>query len=436
MKGAAFGSLFMKAKLSVAIPAFMCASCVFLFGALALCVPSGPNIAAAILTLVALVYGGIRPYPALNSHDRYFIAALLSYFGCVVAANLYHHLPLNSYDNPSRFLLAAPVLLLLLRFPVPQGYFWGGIALGAMGGAVLAISEYVGQGQARASGYHNAIQFGDIAILFACLLLAGLRWAHQHSKAMLLFLMLGVGAGVLVSLLSGARGGWLALPLAVGLLPHLWRGQPLCPGPASTKFNNLGWCALMAVGLIGFVFVLQSSPIVGVRLQDALQDVQAYRQSHSINSSLGARLFMWQSSISLIAERPFLGWGSIANYLQFSGAIAEPWQNFNHVHNEFLDALVKRGILGGLGLTMIYLVPLYLFWQELRLRNRSSQALAAAGILLVVATLVFGLTQTFFSHASGATVYAFMLVILWSQVRAQGQTSSQLTSHRHERMQP
>ncbi|HSP32123.1 MAG TPA: ligase, partial [Halomonas sp.] len=48
--------------------------------------------------------------------------------------------------------------------------------------------------------------------------------------------------------------------------------------------------------------------------------------------------------------------------------------------------------------------------------NLEVRALAVAGVLLPVAYIDFGLTQTLMEHNSGVMVYAFWLVVLWSQL--------------------
>jgi O-antigen ligase len=122
--------------------------------------------------------------------------------------------------------------------------------------------------------------------------------------------------------------------------------------------------------------------------------------------------------LNLIVQHPLLGWGSVANYVKISGDTADVFQHFNHFHNELLDALVKRGLVGGLALLVIYCLPALLFYRQLQHANDSVKPLALTGVVLVLATFIFGLTQSFFSHSSGVMVYVFMLIILWAQVRS------------------
>lgn len=394
------------------IPVLFISIFVFLFGALVLVAPSGYTYGPVLLLLVALVYLFVRPYPQLIAADKYLLAALLAYFLVGAVTNLVHHLPSRSYDNFSRFLFAVPVLLLLLRFPIKPIYLWAGIALGALGAGVVAVMDFYVYGELRAGGYNNPIQFGDIAILFPCLLMAGFSWAKQHSRSMVIIFVVGIVSGILASLLSGARGGWLVLPFALALFYFVNDFHK------NTRSAVIFIIAILCAAVFAYYFL--SPDIVQIRINYAISDVQQYLQTNNANTSLGARIVLWQASLPLIAEQPLLGWGSVANYVSLSGDSTDIFQHFNHFHNDFLDALVKRGLLGGAALFIIYVVPAVLFARQLKQCVPSKQPLVYAGLILVVATFIFGLTQSFFSHSSGIMVYVFMLVILWAQVRSPG----------------
>lgn len=392
------------------IPVWFISISVFLVGALALVVPSGYTYGPVLLLLPALGYLAVRPYPNVNAQDKILITTLLIYFMTGVVTNLVHHLPSRSYDNFSRFLLAIPVLLLLLRFPVKLIFMWSGIALGAIGAALIAIMDFYIHGDLRAAGHNNAIQFGDIAILFSCLLLAGFSWALQHSRVMIGLFAIAIISGIFASLLSGARGGWLALPVAVGIF--YWAN-----GLHKTPKKSLLFASAI-VSIIFVVYALQLSGMFQLRIHEAVSDLQQYSQAQNANTSLGIRFTLWYTGLNLVAQHPLLGWGSVANYVRLSGDPAVIFQSFNHFHNELLDALVKRGLVGCLALLVIYCMPALLFYRQLKRGVESVKPLALAGLMLVFATVIFGLTQSFFSHSSGVMVYVFLLVILWAQVRS------------------
>lgn len=395
-------------------PTLLASSAVFLFSALALVVPTGQSYGAALLLLPALAYLFVRPYPKLATPDKYLLAALLVYFLVGASSNWFHQLPYSSYEKPARFLFAIAVLLFLLRFPVKPIYFWSGVACGALGAGLLSAWNFWGQGMERASGNSHPIQFGDIAMLFSCLLLSAIPLARHCSRWILALFLAGIAGGVLASLLSGARGGWLALPGTVFLLYLAARNY------WNIRRNGI----LLAAFLLPVIAITQlpQDTFLQSRINVGLVDIKRYNDDNDVSTSLGARLHLWQRSVQLIALRPVSGWGTlerVGGYLDSQGTHDAVIAQYNHVHNEVLDALLKRGIAGGLALLGLYFIPAVLFYRQWREAPPSDKCLPLAGLTLVMCTMIFGLTQSFFSHTNGVMAYAFTLVILWAQTRTQ-----------------
>ncbi len=264
----------------------------------------------------------------------------------------------------------------------------------------------------------NSIQFGNLAILTSGLCLAGLGWAKRQSHARRWIFALSVAAalGILASMLSGARGGWLALPAIVLILFfNLRRHLP-------RRVLYLG-----AIGALLFLTALYVIPQTGIqeRVNRGAIETAQYLSGKSVGRSVGLRLEMWRSASSLIDEKPVAGWGEegyikpMAERIE-DAVVRDEVSEFSHVHNDLLDVTVKRGVIGLLALIVIYLVPLVLFCRE-AVRMKSTQveakAFAMSGIILVVSVALFGLTQAFLRHNSGVTLYAFFLVALWGYMR-------------------
>ena len=399
-------------------PTLLASFSVFLFSALALVVPTGQSYGAALLLLPALAYLLVRPYPNLNSPDKYLVATLLAYFIVGASSNWFHHLSSSSYEKPARFLFAIPVLLFLLRFPVRPIYFWSGIASGALGAGVLSAWNFWAQGAERAAGNTHPIQFGDIAILFSCLLLSAIPLARHCSRWILALFLVGIAGGVLASLLSGARGGWLARPAAAFLLYVAARNY------SNARRNGM----LLAAFILPVIAITQlpQDTFLQSRINVVFVDIKRFHDDNDVSTSLGARLHLWQRSVQMIALRPMSGWGTlerVGGYLDSRGTHDEVVAKYKHVHNEVLDSVLKRGIAGGLALLALYFIPAILFYRQWCQALPSEKCLPLAGLTLVMCTMIFGLTQSFFSHTNGVMVYAFTVVILWAQTRNQSATT-------------
>ncbi|MGO2009437.1 O-antigen ligase family protein [Vreelandella alkaliphila] len=379
-------------------------------GALALIVPSGYSIGPLLLLLVSISLLFLQSPYSLTSKDRWIILTLVVY-GVVVGGLSIIDLGAKGFDRPLRFLLAFPVLLLILRFPPRQTWLWSGLSLGAIGAGSWGLWQRFGNGIERVGGYLHPIQFGNLSMLMGVLCLAGLGWAVlQRRRAIwVVLLLLGALLGMLGSLMSGSRGGWVGLPV-IGYVLYRGFGRQL---PLALKVSVAG----LVVTLATLVFVL---PQTGVqqRVNSAISDISLYVSGEESNTSLGLRFEMWRGASQLIIQRPLLGWGESGYEAEMINlgqqqTISPVAAQFGHAHNEFIDALAKRGVVGLAALVMLYMVPLKMFASGVVHENLQIRALALAGTLLPVAFIDFGLSQTFLAHNSGAMFYAFWLAVIW-----------------------
>ncbi|SFU43217.1 O-antigen ligase family protein [Halomonas korlensis] len=389
---------------------------VFLFGAITLIVPSGYSLGAGLLLLGSVVLILNRQHVALGRDDWCIIAVMLAYALIWMTESLIDGQGTSGLDKPSRFLFALPAMLLLMTYPPRQAALWSGAAVGALSSGGWASWQKLVEGEWRAGGFTYVIQFGNISMLLGILCLAGLGWAVVQARAKwwVTFLLLGALGGILGSLFSGSRGGWVGIPFIM-LVLYRGYGRDL-----PTKFK-LGVIAIVLVGA-GSVYAL---PQTGVqeRSKEAFSDVSRYLSGESQTSSVGARFEMWKGALHLIQEKPLVGWGSNGYHeamleLSEQGVVNRyVAQRYDHAHNEFIDATAKRGVIGLMALLALYLVPMTLFARQIHAANLEVRALAVAGVLLPVAYIDFGLTQTLMEHNSGVMVYAFWLVVLWAQFR-------------------
>ncbi len=384
---------------------------VFLLGVIALVVPSGYSIGAVLLLLGSAWLLVSRPALALNREDAWVIAALVLYTLVGLLEVWWDGQGSRGMDKPIRFLLAVPALLLIMAFPPRLAFLWGGLAVGAIASGSWAGWQKLVQGVWRADGHTYVIQFGNLNMLMGVLCLAGLGWAVVQPRRFLWvgLLTLGAIAGILGSLFSGSRGGWIGFPL---VLLVLYRGY----GRQLPALWKVGMAAFVLLGAT----LAYSLPQTGVqsRVNDAVSDVTRYVTGESQTSSVGARFEMWKGAAHLIAERPLTGWGNNGyqqrmQELGEEGVIHPGVTIYGHAHNEFIDAFAKRGVIGLAVLLALYLIPLRLFSKNIASRDLSKRSVAVAGMLLSVAYIDFGLSQVFLAHNSGVMMFAFWLAVLW-----------------------
>lgn len=387
---------------------------VFLLGSIALVVDSGYSIGAALLLLGGLYSCCTRRELTLTAPDYWIIATLVAFATVGALDGLVHGEGVRALDKPIRFALASFAMVLLMKYPPRLSWLWAGLALGGILTAAWTGYQKFFLGAERAGGYTHLIQFGNIAMLTGFFCLAGLNWAAIQNRrwVWMVFLLLGAIGGVLASLLSGSRGGWVGMPLILLVLYRAYR-----------DFASTRTVFALAACIAGASFAVYNVPQLGVqqRVHSAVEDIQLYQQGIS-ETSIGARFEMWRGAAQLFAEKPVFGWGSV-NYqpamqdLVAQGRADPVVAGFGHPHNEMLNVAAKQGIVGVLALLALYLIPLRLFAPGLQSPNLNERALATAGTLLPVAYIDFGISQAFLVHNSGVMIYAFWLAVLWGCYR-------------------
>ena len=320
---------------------------VFLFGLLSLVVPSGYSIGPALLVLISGYCLLREPRTLLRApgkEDMAVIGVMAGLAALLLVSILLQGDAWQTTGVPIRLLLAVPVLLLVLSCPPSLGAMWGGLILGSVLTGSWAMWQKLVWGVHRAGGFTNTINFGDICMLMGLMCLAGLGWAMSQAGARrrywILALLIGGAFGIIGSLMSGTRGGWIGFPFAAWVLYRSY-GEVI-----SRRVLRLG--VFMCAGVIALMVM---TPATGIqqRVEAGVSDVTKYVEDRNAGTSAGARLEMWRGALLMIAEQPWLGRGE-TGYAEARDAMIEQGelsrhiQPFEHPHNEFLDAWVKRGV--------------------------------------------------------------------------------------------
>ncbi|TDQ92416.1 O-antigen ligase family protein [Paraburkholderia silvatlantica] len=375
---------------------------------------SAVSIGAGVISLAALCSrpaGAPYGYAPLERRALALCIALCGPVAAVALSTLSHgHPMLRTWDSPSRFLLAIPIFLALRRAP-PRIFVWADLSftLGALSSLVLALFMPRNWGDGRiGSAFLNPIHFGDLALALGILSAIALNWWRRDSVLWRALKIAGLFGGLAASLLSGARGGWAAIPLVALLVVwELGRSKPL------------HWKVLMPVVvalLLGLVYGLSGT--VRDRVNSVSSDLTQYTQGHR-DTSVGIRLQLYEAAATLIAEHPVLGLGGdgfrdkMASMAK-QGALTPTAAAFGEgeVHNQLLAYMANYGIVGGLALLGIYIVPAVFFAARLKSASRTTRRTALMGLSFVLMFFVFGLTVETFDLKSTVSFYATMLAVL------------------------
>lgn len=395
----------------------------FLVPGLALWLRSGYSYGAALMLLGALCFAPRwlrrRPDPG-----TLWLAALLCAMGVMWFGLSQLEVPLARWDRPVKFVLGAVCLLFVAACPPRAQAFQWGLVVGGMGAGALGLWQVYGQGMERATGYTNAIQWGNTALLIAIWLAVHIAvywraWSLPRKALAGVAVLMGAHASVL----SASRGGWTALVAVVPLmLFFVW----------TFRRDALGRLLLGMAGVLLAVGLANESMLKD-RVELAAREVGQYVDAQGTQSSMGIRLEQYRLAWDMIGDRPLAGWGT-RGYVQEmqrrvdAGQYSASIREYNFIHNEILDLWVKMGLAGVLLQLTLFTSVAALFWPTQGRMQRAGDdlprwrnllALRLSGVLLALCYCIFGMSQQFFVHNSGIMVFVFSLVALWSGLQGE-----------------
>jgi len=155
-----------------------------------------------------------------------------------------------------------------------------------------------------------------------------------------------------------------------------------------------------------------------VRLTELHSDVQKLEQG-DVDSSAGARVERLQVAWQTFLDHPLTGVG-IGHFDSAMQRVpvcrddpAEVRCHLGHAHNDVAEWAATQGLPGVLMLIAVYGVPLWVF---VYLHRRSGRVTfrgpAAAGVMIVIAYVLCGLTQSMFAHQMTASFYVTIVGLL------------------------
>jgi O-antigen ligase len=391
----------------------------YIFGAILLCYPAllflvrgGMNGALFVLVILSLyLLTSRKAYKnKLDRGDKYFSIAMASGLVTIFVSQLYHHDMIARYfDSDSRFLLAIPVLLALRHISMRTlSIIQYAFPLGAIAAFAAVMMKNPHVRTYASTSFMNHIHLGDMALLLGFLSLFSVNWLQKDGTGVKLLKILGLVAGSYVSVVSSARGGWIAIPVFVFVFIHF--------GTSGKMFNKI-LLAMLLIGMIGLLGYLFIEPI-HQRIWMIYSDLSRFSGGHE-NTSIGIRLQLWNAAFHLIAQNPVFGVGAagFANAmdgLSATGLITPIAAGLGkgEVHNEILAHTVRFGIFGLASILAVYFVPFVIFLRAARAKIHQKNVAAMMGMSVTLGFFVFGLTVETFDLKMTAAFYSLTVAVL------------------------
>jgi len=401
------------------------AAIVFLFPALILVLRPADGLGLGLLALAGFwVAYQQRGSGQASREEKLLYFAVTFFFVAALFVTLLGDINDGGIKKLSKFarlLLVIPAYVYLRRVGVNLAAFWYGLVVGAFVAAGVALYQVMGSlHYPRAKGITNPIIFGDVALMMGFMSLAGAGWFRARAQWQIVLPLIAVVAGLLASVLSQSRGGWVAIPfLSVVLFWYAWTRMP--------RWQLFAGAGLFFVLLGASYFV----PATGVsaRVDQVIAQANQYLQADAtdaqVENSSTIRIEMWKASWQIYASHPFvgIGWGHFKQEAQalVDQGLRRPFAAlFGHPHNQFFSAMAGGGTLAFVTILLLFLVPAKLLLDVLRRgKMLDAQRLALAGLLLIIAYMSFGLTEAILERVRPVSVFAFYLAVIFAAIHVQ-----------------
>tara|TARA_R110002049_G_scaffold194408_1_gene363298 strand:- start:204 stop:1517 length:1314 start_codon:yes stop_codon:yes gene_type:complete len=388
------------------------------------------SIGSTLLALVVLCT--YRVFPLQLTIGDFKLVFVLLFFGSVwwlsvlndgslpfLARDGFHHLYLWPF-------IAASFLIALRIFTPSPHWFWLGVCCGSLGAGAVALYERVVLGLSRADNGINAIPFGNLSLLMGFISLIACiyylqKWRTSYSGLAILAICAAF-LGCLASLLSGTRGGWVAIPFLVALL---------LPATSNLISSKVRIFALIFVFLFVIAIIAYPPSGVWVRLVAIFDDLYQYFINNEADTSLGTRFELWRAGWIMFVDNPGMGIGEgsvqerlsslVTREIAYDRGIIVP-----QLHSDVIDTLARRGLLGASSLILMYVAFASAFASKMLHGNNqlNVRLMAVSGMMVVIAFFDFGLSQAMFRDLRGLSGFLGFVVIIWSCLGHQSNNSS------------
>lgn len=127
--------------------------------------------------------------------------------------------------------------------------------------------------------------------------------------------------------------------------------------------KTLKYTRLLMVIIVFLFSLVANSSLVTDRIKSTENAITTTKNGGT-DTSIGVRLQLWKSSVYLIFENPILGLGNKEQLhreqLASKGIIEKEVVQWEHYHNQYIDTLIKQGIVGFILLLLLLFYPLTL----------------------------------------------------------------------------
>ena len=375
---------------------------------------------AALLTLFSLVSCGLTRFELNLKKEELILLTPWFFYPAVVFIDMYfrqQNWVWGQFQESSRFLLVICIFFLVRQYGFNLVAMRWGVWFGAVGAGCWAYYQKNTLGIGRVWGGTSSLinAFGDISLLLGILSLVLFQPKWRADKRWLAVAFIALLIGMFGSLASGAKGGWISLPVITWFLVDL--------------FDKPSWrkrIALLVTLTVSATLVFYFSPFIQSRVSMVIPAILQYAQTGEVfDGSVGIRIALWHSSWLIFLQHPWFGTGIGSFYPQLlllveNGLIDPAASQIHHPHSQFFSSIAAYGVFGPLSIFSIYIS--FIWYCKIHISQHKS--LAIAGVITAVAYMDFGLVEMIWDINNAGVLFVMMMALITGQLSHQARTKN------------
>lgn len=208
----------------------------------------------------------------------------------------------------------------------------------------IATKEYhVMTGGIRTTTLGQNLNLSAMILASSLVMLVGLRIQAMKQQLWLHLLAWPAAAAMAWTIIqTGSRGGLICA--GAGLMVYTLRGRNL-----EARVRNIA-IGLVAVGILGVA--AWQTPMMRARFERTAEE-----------GNMAGREKIYPALISMLREKPIIGWGPLANQYEVAARMSEPGRARRDAHNLMLELLTSTGVLGWLPFVIGLAIAATMAWR-------------------------------------------------------------------------
>lgn len=347
------------------------------------------------------------------------IALALPFFAIFLGQSFRGQYEWAYYDSPAHILICIFILLAVAKVGTHvvkwMSYIFPIVTLLALANILIDPNLFWGATRISTQAV-DPLMFGSLSLTFGLLSLISIKLHDNDSKWQIAFKLVGFCTGIYLSIASGSRTGWLALPI-IGLL---W----LYYDHAKLSFIAKIMATISAAVLVISVYLFSAN--IHQRVNDTVTDITNYQwDTNKPNdfNSVGPRISFARMAFFLLEKKPLSGWGDG----NFESVINDPALNFSRLetkkmaletgfHNDISANMVRSGVWGLVATVALFLIPAVFFIRNLRSKYKNLRDVAFLALAFLICQFVSSLSMEIFNLRYSASFFGLMIAVFCGQI--------------------